>query len=129
MCDVIVACKYIIYSHHNTSKQPNIIVSSQRTHVKLQGPSDPVSLTLYKLLPLLCNTNKSVCHVTVAPRIAQPPLSKKTEEGQVATFDCKYLGTRYPVTVVTWVKEDSPPLVSLNTIHALFRLVSCYNEV
>lgn len=53
--------------------------------------------------------------LSVAPRIAQPPLSIHAEEGSVANFDCKYLGIRYPVTEVSWIREDAakdaPPLV------------------
>ena len=50
--------------------------------------------------------------VSVPPTISTPPLSERVTEGDTGQFVCKVQGTPYPVTRVSWLKEDKPVDVS-----------------
>ena len=46
--------------------------------------------------------------VAVAPEILERPLSDRVIEGESAQFRCEFTATPYPVTQVTWMKENQP---------------------
>jgi len=52
----------------------------------------------------------------VAPKLSRPPLSERVTEGQSVEFDCRVIGTPYPVTRVSWTKAEQPLHVSFVTI-------------
>jgi len=43
---------------------------------------------------------------TVAPKMSRPPLSLRVTEGGTAVLECKFIASPYPITVVTWRRED-----------------------
>jgi len=48
----------------------------------------------------------------VAPKLSRPPLSDRVTEGESVQFDCRVIGTPYPVTSVSWTKAEQPIHVS-----------------
>jgi len=44
--------------------------------------------------------------LSVAPKISRPPLSIRVTEKETAMFDCRVIATAYPVTVITWTKDE-----------------------
>jgi len=49
----------------------------------------------------------------VAPKLSRPPLSERVTEGESVEFDCRVIGTPFPVTTVSWTKSEQPLRVSL----------------
>jgi len=47
-----------------------------------------------------------VCECAVAPKLSRPPLSERVTEGESAEFDCRVIGTPYPVTTILWTKAE-----------------------
>ena len=44
---------------------------------------------------------------SVEPEIVRGPLSERVMEDEMAMFDCRVVGTAYPVTQITWRKIGS----------------------
>lgn len=53
-----------------------------------------------------------VCAYVVAPKLSRPPLSERVTEGESVQFDCRVIGTPYPVTTISWTKSEQPLQVS-----------------
>jgi len=49
----------------------------------------------------------------VSPKLSRPPLSERVTEGESVEFDCRVIGTPYPVTTVSWTKDQLPLRVSI----------------
>ena len=65
--------------------------------------------TYFTFLLLLCVW----CVLVVAPKLSRPPLSERVTEGESVEFDCRVIGTPFPVTTVSWTKSEQPLHVSL----------------
>jgi len=74
-----------------------------------------VSLCSLSLVSVsVCDTPAVCCGVCpVAPRLSRPPLSERVTEGESVEFDCRVIGTRFPVTTISWTKNERPLHVSL----------------
>jgi len=51
----------------------------------------------------------------VSPKLSRPPLSERVTEGESVQFDCRVIGTQFPVTSVSWTKDEQPLRVSTHT--------------
>jgi len=49
----------------------------------------------------------------VSPKLSRPPLSERVTEGESVEFDCRVIGTPFPVTSISWTKSEQPLRVSL----------------
>ncbi|XP_067682833.1 inactive tyrosine-protein kinase 7-like [Haliotis asinina] len=46
--------------------------------------------------------------ISVPPYISRSPQPKEVEEDEGVDFNCQVVGTPYPVTTITWLKDNSP---------------------